>query len=252
MEMKWMKGSRRWLGAMAVAMSTGFLMACGGGGNTDSQGNLVVGFDYPTSPAPSYNVLDNIAIQPKLTGLGSETPNFTWDSWNNPPPPSTLQLNRRTGEVTGYVAESGSHYYLVRLTVSGYQDYIQTPVRFDAKSSFVILYGNYLWPTRGQLVVPKATNLSVDPIGQPKWTGLQAGDTVTYRLLPKTDPYSGNMTFHDLPVGMGFSTSTGAFSGFMADVTGYQYGELNVRVEATINRAGKTAKLVYPVTFKNY
>jgi hypothetical protein len=192
--------TRRLLLPTAILLSVAACGGGGGGGNVDGNGNLHVGFAYGL---PSASILQDTAISPTLSGLGSNTPHFAVESGSLPPGTS---LDSSTGAVRGVPTTAGSYSATIRLSVDGYSGTLDATLLLTV-SDIYLLYDSETVSTVGYPMTAMrphltAANSSVYLDSLPGVV-LDPAVTITYSVAP------GN----SLPAGLTLDPISGVIAG---------------------------------------
>ncbi|WP_374675549.1 Ig domain-containing protein [Ideonella sp.] len=190
------------MGALAVAMT-----ACGGGGGGGAQENLVLTYDYGDANMTELLVLREQTLPaPRTDGLGSNTPHFEIVSGVLP---TGMQLDSRTGVVSGRPTVVGRTSAVVRITVDGYSGHLDADLHLQVQP----FYAMYLTDTvAGQIGLP------IEGVTPQVPDSYDAGVTVRFALANGTR----------LPPGLSLNATTGAISGVPTEV-----GSFSAEIDAS-------------------
>jgi len=202
--------------ALAIPL---LLSACGGGGGGDSasstdNGPLVVDFSYPAVNNFGYEALAPMTISADISGLSGNAPHCALQSGQLP---AGVTLNSGDCSLTGTPGETGQFSATVRLTVSGYSGYVDTPIAITV-NRLTFIYG---FDVAG---VAWGTDFASSTPSWGQWWP-SSSDSVTYRLDPATSA-----------MGLSIDPSTGVISGHVEGSA----GQIDVKAYADIVHAGHT------------
>lgn len=193
------------------------LGACGGGGDSASStdnGPLVVDFSYPAVNNFGYEALAPMTISADINGLSGNAPHCALQSGQLP---AGVTLNSGNCSLAGTPGEAGQFSATVRLTVSGYSGYVDTPISITV-NRLTFIYGfdvaGVAWGTDFATTTPSWSQWWPD-----------SGDSVTYRLDPATSA-----------AGLSIDAGTGVISGHVEGSA----GQIDVKAYADIVHAGHT------------
>lgn len=221
---------------MLVAL-VALIAGCGGGGSSsgdsssggsnNSNATLIIDFRYALQPtSPGYMVWQPISVAPTLNGLQGNTPTCSLFSGQLPP---GLTLNSTTCVIAGTPTKAGQYIPIVRLTVAGYESYIDEilAITIDPPKLSYTLPPNTANLKWGEYVSLAPTHLGYVPA---------ATDTVRYAVQ-----------FDSLIPGLGINTATGVISGTPTAVNLVAVRSLSIA--ASITHAGNTnVALSVPIT----
>lgn len=214
--MKPTKLAQRLLPSLVLAVG---LSACGGGGSDSSGGDLVVSFDYPAQT--QVQLFASFEVVPTLAGLEGHTPTISiHDLLAGSGLPPGWSVNPRTGALIGVATQTGQYQLGANLTAEGVEGNLTTSFSVQVVSDISISYSG---------TVPTVNPGSAIPSRAPKLTGVQAGDTLAFAVVPG----------QTLPSGIQIDTATGTVSGSVPATPAY--ATYSIPVQMTLTRGTQTA-----------